>query len=152
MIAVAVSALAVFTAAIVAFVAVGGDGTPTTASTTPSTARRASTTTTVAPTTTPPTTAPLAISDRNGTPTVVVAPPFTLVLTATATSWTQVRDDQGTNLYVGTLTAGDTQSIDAATPVTVTLGNAHGVDIQVNGTPLDTTALPATGDLAFVAS
>jgi hypothetical protein len=153
LVVVAGSAVVVIVAAVVAFTVVGGDDGPTTASTAAPTAPPATTATTAAPTTTPPTTAPLAITDRNGTPTVVVAPPFTLVLTATATSWTQVHDDQaGTNLYVGTLSAGDSQSIDVPGPATLTLGNAHGVDLQVNGTALDTTALPATTDLAFVAS
>jgi cytoskeletal protein RodZ len=147
---VATAAVVVLAAAAIGAVLVvnndGDDGDRTTTTTTTVAAR---TTTTPAPTTASTTPAAPAIVDREGVPTVVVAPPFTLTISATASCWTEVHDDAGTTLFAGTVDEGESETIEATTPVELTLGNATAATVQVNGTTLDTATLPSTVDITF---
>jgi hypothetical protein len=63
-----------------------------------------------------------------------------------------VHDEAGETLFAGSLDAGDSQTVEAPGPVTLTLGNAGAVTIQVNDLPLDTSTLPSTVDIAFTAA
>lgn len=110
--------------------------------------------TTSVPTTAPPptTSATLAVVMRNGTPTVVAAPPFTLAFTANATSWVQLRDGNGGTLYTATMASGQSQSVPVTGAVSMRLGNTRGMTLTVNGRPVDTATVPSPGTIQFVAS
>lgn len=94
-----------------------------------------------------PTTAPSAPSTASSTPTaagptsvpVTVNPDEVAVaLTVTGDSWVEVRDAKGRTVYSGLLTKGDAKKFRDTSALRLTLGNAGGVELTVNGTPLGT--------------
>ena len=54
-----------------------------------------------------------------------------------AESWLEVRDREGAVIFLGTGPAGTERTLEAASPMTVVIGNASGVRITYNGEPLD---------------
>ena len=48
-------------------------------------------------------------------------------------SWVEIRDARGRRLYFGMAISGATPSVQGAPPLDVLLGNARGVELQVNG-------------------
>jgi cytoskeletal protein RodZ len=105
----------------------------------PVTAPTGTSTSTPRPTDTPSSTAPAA-----GTPTnVPTTPPTTAVpgqvavtLKLTDDSWVEVRDAKGRTVYSGLLARGDAKRFSDDAPLRLTLGNAGGVELTVNGTSL----------------
>ncbi|GII60503.1 membrane protein [Sphaerisporangium krabiense] len=57
----------------------------------------------------------------------------TLQVKATKPSWLEVSDSKGKQMFRGTLPAGRTSTWKARKEVRVTIGNAGGVDLEVNG-------------------
>jgi cytoskeleton protein RodZ len=67
----------------------------------------------------------------------------TFVVEATnGSSWLSVRDANGTQLYQGILSQGQTRTFQDDTNLRVVIGNAGGVDITVNGKPLGRAGQP----------
>jgi hypothetical protein len=62
--------------------------------------------------------------------------PVQVILTAHEVAWVQVSAD-GRTEFVGTLHPNDTRSIAADAQVKILTGNAGGLDISLNGKPLD---------------
>ena len=50
----------------------------------------------------------------------------------------EVRDAKGRTVYSGLLANGDAKKFSDTAPLRLTLGNAGGVELTVNGTPLGT--------------
>ncbi len=48
-------------------------------------------------------------------------------------SWVEIKSADGKNLLLGLLRKGDTRSVTGKPPLTVVLGNAAGVEVQVDG-------------------
>jgi cytoskeletal protein RodZ len=96
-------------------------------------------TSTPGPSGTPSSTAPPA-----GTPTSVPTTPPTaavpgqvaVTLKITGDSWVEVRDAKGRTVYSGLLARGDAKRFSDDAPLRLTLGNAGGVELTVNGTSL----------------
>jgi cytoskeletal protein RodZ len=61
-----------------------------------------------------------------------------VALTITGDSWVEVRDAKGRTVYSGLLSKGDAKKFRDTSPLRLTLGNAGGVELTVNGTPLGT--------------
>jgi cytoskeleton protein RodZ len=61
------------------------------------------------------------------------ARPARLTLQLTNDSWVEVYDSRGERLYYDVASAGSVQSVEGLPPLRVTLGNAAGVAIEVNG-------------------
>lgn len=61
----------------------------------------------------------------------------TLVLTARGPSWVEVTDAKRVVLLRKTLAAGESQSLGGALPLTVTVGRANALGVQVRGNSLD---------------
>jgi cytoskeletal protein RodZ len=59
-----------------------------------------------------------------------------VALTITGDSWVEVRDAKGRTVYSGLLSKGDAKHFRDTSPLRLTLGNAGGVELTVNGTPL----------------
>jgi cytoskeleton protein RodZ len=53
-------------------------------------------------------------------------------------TWVEVRDAKGRTVYSGLLAKGDAKRFSDTSPLRLTLGNAGGVELTVNGTPLGT--------------
>ncbi|HET8614611.1 MAG TPA: RodZ domain-containing protein [Actinomycetales bacterium] len=78
------------------------------------------------------------------TPATTLATPSTTVppnevavaLTVTGDSWVEVRDAKGRTVYAGLLSKGDAKKFRDTSPLRLTLGNAGGVQLTVNGTSL----------------
>lgn len=83
---------------------------------------------------------PTASSSPTGltsTSTATVSPDEVAVaLTVTGESWVEVRDAKGRTVYSGLLSKGDAKRFRDTSPLRLTLGNAGGVELTVNGTPL----------------
>lgn len=62
-----------------------------------------------------------------------------LVLHVDRESWVDIRDGRQTKLVYGTFQAGRVLTFDAATPISVFLGNAAGVRAEYNGRPVEIT-------------
>jgi cytoskeletal protein RodZ len=98
----------------------------------------------------PPVTAPAAQTEALVTPAPPVAPPEPpppadaspapdiprLVLRATATTWVQVRQKSGHPLFLRTMKPGDIWVVPVEPGLTLDTGNADGLDLVVEGTPL----------------
>ena len=71
---------------------------------------------------------------------VALAPPtdVTLRIRAKLTTWINVRDNKGKQLFSGLLRRGDVKEWTARKKIRVVLGNAGGVALTVNGKNLDT--------------
>jgi cytoskeletal protein RodZ len=61
-----------------------------------------------------------------------------VALKITGETWVEVRDAKGRTVYSGLLTKGDAKRFSDTAPLRLTLGNAGGVELTVNGTPLGT--------------
>lgn len=102
--------------------------------------------TTMAPAPAP---APAAAAAHPATPTAKpAAAPAKLLLNFTITSWARVDDAGGKTLLNGLVRAGDKQDLQGAGPFTVFLGNAPGVNLQLNGKPVDLTPYTAENKTA----
>jgi cytoskeleton protein RodZ len=62
-----------------------------------------------------------------------------LLLTFREKSWVEVRDANGTPIFLQTGAAGTTQTVNAAPPLDVVIGNAAGVGVTFRGQPVDFT-------------
>jgi cytoskeletal protein RodZ len=74
-------------------------------------------------------------------PTATAAPRpghVAVALKITGETWVEVRDAQGRTVYSGLLAKGDAKRFSDTSPLRLTLGNAGGVELTVNGTPLGT--------------
>jgi cytoskeleton protein RodZ len=60
-----------------------------------------------------------------------------IALRFTVTSWARVDDAGGKTLLNGLVRAGDKQTLSGAAPFAVFLGNANGVNVEINGKPVD---------------
>lgn len=60
-----------------------------------------------------------------------------LVIDATEETWVNIVDANGRQFYSKVLAAGTTETVTAAPPLTITVGNAHGTSISMNGQALD---------------
>lgn len=60
---------------------------------------------------------------------------FQIVLKATENSWVSL-SSSGKFLYVGILKAGESRTLEAANAAKLVVGNAGGLDVQLNGKPL----------------
>ena len=60
-----------------------------------------------------------------------------LHLRFSADSWLEVRDREGSVLFLGTAPAGTERTFEAASPLSVVIGNATAVRITYNGEPFD---------------
>ncbi|TXH05290.1 MAG: helix-turn-helix domain-containing protein [Nevskiaceae bacterium] len=78
----------------------------------------------------------------------VAATPSKLLLNFTITSWARVDDAGGKTLLNGLVRAGDKQELQGGGPFTVFLGNAPGVNLQLNGKPVDLTPYMAENKTA----
>lgn len=94
-----------------------------------------------------PTTVPSASPTASSTPTAggptsgtatVNPDEVAVALTITGDSWVEVRDAKGRTVYSGLLSKGDAKHFRDTSPLRLTLGNAGGVELTVNGTPLGT--------------
>lgn len=82
-----------------------------------------------------------------GVPTVASQPPqpaHQIVLRATEDTWVRVRRNGGPVLLTGTLKAGETWPVPAQPDLLLDTGNAHGLELEVDGVP---TRLRAKGDV-----
>jgi cytoskeletal protein RodZ len=61
-----------------------------------------------------------------------------VALKITGETWVEVRDAQGRTVYSGLLAKGDSKRFSDTSPLRLTLGNAGGVELTVNGTRLGT--------------
>jgi len=61
-----------------------------------------------------------------------------VALKITGETWVEVRDAQGRTVYSGLLAKGDAKRFSDTSPLRLTLGNAGGVELTVNGTLLGT--------------
>lgn len=61
-----------------------------------------------------------------------------VALKITGASWVEVRDAKGRTVYSGLLSKGDVKRFSDTAPLRLTLGNAGGVELTVNGTSLGT--------------
>ncbi|MFC4529594.1 helix-turn-helix domain-containing protein [Sphaerisporangium dianthi] len=66
----------------------------------------------------------------------------TLRVKANKPSWLEVSDNKGKAMFRGTMRAGDTSTWKARKQLRVTIGNAGGVDLEVNGKHLGTPGKP----------
>jgi len=60
-----------------------------------------------------------------------------LQLVITADTWTDVKDANSYQLVYDLLRAGDSVEMTGEAPFSVFLGNGHGVEIRINGEPVD---------------
>mgnify|MGYP001079821377 CR=1 FL=1 len=98
-------------------------------------------TSSVSPTTVPSTSAtasstPSAGGPTSGTTTTANPDEVAVALRVTGDSWVEVRDARGHTVYSGLLSKGDAKHFRDTSPLRLTLGNAGGVELTVNGTPL----------------
>ena len=103
----------------------------------------------VAPTTTT-TPAPSAqlVAAPNGNGTVTVRAPFTVSLNSTSGScWVNVSTATGQVLFEGTLAPGQQQQFTGSAALVVRLGNRPVMQLSVNGTPLNLSALGNTANV-----
>jgi cytoskeletal protein RodZ len=80
-------------------------------------------------------------SAGSGTSTATAVPrpgQVAVALKITGDSWVEVRDAQGRTVYSGLLAKGAAKRFSDTTALRLTLGNAGGVQLTVNGTPLGT--------------
>ncbi|HWS04059.1 MAG TPA: DUF4115 domain-containing protein, partial [Gammaproteobacteria bacterium] len=56
-----------------------------------------------------------------------------LELRISSDSWVEVKSADGKSLLLGLLRKGETRSVTGKAPMTVVLGNAAGVEVQVDG-------------------
>jgi cytoskeletal protein RodZ len=61
-----------------------------------------------------------------------------VALKITGETWVEVRDAKGRTIYSGLLAKGDAKRFSDTSPIRLTLGNAGGVELTVNGTLLGT--------------
>jgi cytoskeleton protein RodZ len=97
----------------------------------------------VAPLTAPAATAPAAAASAP-----VAGGKDPLVFVAREESWITVTDATGKSLLRRILTAGETVALNGALPLSVVVGRASGVDVQVRGRPFDLTPLARSGGVA----
>ncbi|MGJ7520841.1 helix-turn-helix domain-containing protein [Variovorax sp. LT1P1] len=71
-----------------------------------------------------------------------------LVFAATAESWITVTDATGKSLLRRTVTPGETVGVNGTLPLSVVVGRAAGVTVQVKGKPFDLTPLARSGGVA----
>ena len=71
-----------------------------------------------------------------------------LVFVATAESWITVTDATGKSLLRRTITPGETVGVSGTLPLSVVVGRAAGVTVQVKGKPFDLTPLARSGGVA----
>ena len=71
-----------------------------------------------------------------------------LVFTARAESWITVTEAGGKPLLRRTVQAGETVGVAGALPLTVVVGRASGIDVQVRGKPFDLAPLAKAGGVA----
>lgn len=103
----------------------------------------------------PPTEAPVAPAAQPA-PMVPVAPAAVpppndgdaLVFVASADSWITVTDATGKSLLRRTVTSGETVALNGTLPLSVVVGRAAGVTVQVKGKPFDLTPLARSGGVA----
>ncbi|EUJ10161.1 hypothetical protein Meth11DRAFT_0974 [Methylophilaceae bacterium 11] len=60
-----------------------------------------------------------------------------LVIDATEETWVNIVDASGKQIYSKVLAAGTSDSVNIAPPLSITVGNAHGTSISMNGQALD---------------
>lgn len=72
----------------------------------------------------------------------------TLVFVASADSWITVTDATGKSLLRRTVTPGETVALNGTLPLSVVVGRAAGVTVQVKGKPFDLTPLARSGGVA----
>jgi cytoskeleton protein RodZ len=63
-----------------------------------------------------------------------------LVLSMRQDSWVEVKRADNTTVMSRVLRAGSSETFELTGPLTLTVGNARGVDATVRGTPLDVAA------------
>jgi cytoskeletal protein RodZ len=84
--------------------------------------------------------APSASATATSTPsastTAVPSDRVAVALRLTGESWVEVRDAKGRTVWSGLLGKGDAKRFSDTAPLRLTLGNAGGVELTVNGTPL----------------
>lgn len=78
-----------------------------------------------------------------------VSGPSQLKIEFVRESWLEVRDKEGKLLFSGTGAAGSEQSLDAAPPLELVVGNASGVRITYNHQPVDVAARAARNIARF---
>jgi cytoskeleton protein RodZ len=71
-----------------------------------------------------------------------------LVFVASADSWITVTDATGKSLLRRTVTPGETVALNGTLPLSVVVGRAAGVTVQVKGKPFDLTPLARSGGVA----
>lgn len=93
------------------------------------------------PATSPSTTVPSATSSSENVPAKEATPSNAknaqLVIDATEETWVNIVDANGRQFYSKVLAAGTSETVTAAPPLTITVGNAHGTSISMNGQALD---------------
>jgi cytoskeletal protein RodZ len=94
---------------------------------------------------TTPSSSPTAVATASATATATPTPTSTATLSPdevavalkiTGDSWVEVRDAQGRTVYSGLLSKGEAKRFRDTSPLRLTLGNAGGVELTVNGTSL----------------
>ena len=76
------------------------------------------------------------------------APTDQVVFTARADSWVTVSEAGGKQLLRRTVTAGETVGVSGTPPLSVVIGRASGIDVQVRGKPFDLQAITKSGGVA----
>ena len=89
-----------------------------------------------------PSAAPISATPSNETPLVKEtiqnnAKSAQLVIDASEETWVNIVDANDRQFYSKVLAAGTTETVTAAPPLTITVGNAHGTSISMNGQALD---------------
>ena len=86
-----------------------------------------------------PATSTSAVSTPEETPVQAVAGAgeLRLELRINSDSWVEIKSAGGENLLLGLLHKGDTRSVTGKAPMKVVLGNAAGVEMQVDGKPFE---------------
>lgn len=94
---------------------------------------------------------PAVTSAPDATSATAVAAPHAgdvIVFTARADSWIAVKEAGGKELLRRTITAGETVGLSGSLPLSVVVGRASGVDVQVRGKPFDLAAVTQGGGVA----
>ncbi|CAN7509066.1 MULTISPECIES: helix-turn-helix domain-containing protein [unclassified Variovorax] len=96
----------------------------------------------------PPAAAPAAPAAQTAAAAPAVAGASLIVFVAREDSWVTVNEANGKSLLRRTVQAGETVGVTGAPPLSVVVGRASGIEVQVRGKPLDLAPLTRSGGVA----
>lgn len=91
---------------------------------------------------------PAAAAPAAAPPTAAAPASDQVVFTARAESWVTVSEAGGKQLLRRTVATGETVGVSGTLPLTVVIGRASGIDVQVRGQPFDLKAITKAGGVA----